>query len=55
MAVPIHWGTLYPFGLARARPGPLRSPPREFAAWMRELAPRVEARVLEPGEAVSLP
>ena len=55
MAVPIHWGTLYPFGLARARPGPLRSPPREFAAWMRELAPQVEARVLEPGEAVSLP
>jgi L-ascorbate metabolism protein UlaG (beta-lactamase superfamily) len=55
MAVPIHWGTLYPFGLARARPDPLRSPPREFTAWMRELAPQVEARVLEPGEAVSLP
>jgi L-ascorbate metabolism protein UlaG (beta-lactamase superfamily) len=52
--VPIHWGTLYPFGLARLRPGPLREPPREFVAWMRALAPQVEARVLAPGEATSL-
>jgi L-ascorbate metabolism protein UlaG (beta-lactamase superfamily) len=54
IAVPIHWGTLYPFGLARLRPGPLRSPPREFAAWMRELAPQVETVVLAAGESVSL-
>ncbi len=54
IAVPIHWGTLYPLGLARLRPGPLRSPPREFAAWMRDLAPHVEARVLAPGETTSL-
>jgi L-ascorbate metabolism protein UlaG (beta-lactamase superfamily) len=54
IAVPIHWGTLYPLGLARFRPDPLRSPPREFAAWMRALAPQVEARVLAPGEASSL-
>ncbi len=54
IAVPIHWGTLYPFGLARLRPDPLRAPPREFAARMRELAPQVEARVLAPGESTSL-
>jgi len=54
IAVPIHWGTLYPLGLERLRPEPLRSPPREFAAWMRELAPQVETRVLAAGEAVSL-
>jgi L-ascorbate metabolism protein UlaG (beta-lactamase superfamily) len=54
IVVPIHWGTLYPLGLARLRPSPLRSPPREFAAWMRDLAPQVEARVLAPGEATSL-
>lgn len=54
IAIPIHWGTLYPFGLARLRPDPLRTPPREFAAWMRDLAPQVEARVLAPGEAASL-
>ena len=54
LVVPIHWGTLYPLGLARLRPGPLRSPPREFATWMRELAPQSELRVLAPGEATSL-
>jgi L-ascorbate metabolism protein UlaG (beta-lactamase superfamily) len=54
LVVPIHWGTLYPFGLARLRPGPLHSPPRELATWMRELAPQSELRVLAPGEATSL-
>lgn len=54
LVVPIHWGTLYPLGLARLRPGPLRSPPSEFATWMRELAPKSELRVLAPGEATSL-
>lgn len=54
VAIPIHWGTLYPLGLARLRPDPLRSPPREFAAWMRALAPQTEVRVLAPGEETSL-
>jgi L-ascorbate metabolism protein UlaG (beta-lactamase superfamily) len=54
IAVPIHWGTLYPLGLARFRPEPLRAPPREFATWMRELAPQVETRVLAAGKSVSL-
>jgi L-ascorbate metabolism protein UlaG (beta-lactamase superfamily) len=53
VAVPIHWGTLYPLGLDRLRPGPLRSPPDRFVAAMREQAPQVEARVLSPGEALS--
>ena len=54
IAVPIHWGTLYPLGLARFRPEPLRAPPREFATWMQELAPQVEARVLAAAESLSL-
>ncbi len=54
LVVPIHWGTLYPLGLARLRPGPLRAPPSELARWMRELAPQSELRVLAPGEATSL-
>jgi L-ascorbate metabolism protein UlaG (beta-lactamase superfamily) len=53
MAVPIHWGTLYPFGLSRLRPGPLRSPAERFAYWTRRLAPHVDVRVLAPGEAIS--
>ncbi|HET9185476.1 MAG TPA: MBL fold metallo-hydrolase [Solirubrobacterales bacterium] len=54
LAVPIHWGTLYPFGLARLRPDRLRRPGEEFAACVRELAPHVETRVLSPGESTSL-
>jgi L-ascorbate metabolism protein UlaG (beta-lactamase superfamily) len=54
IVVPIHWGTLYPFGLARLRPAPLRMAPHEFAAGVRDLAPQVEVRVLAPGEATSL-
>jgi len=54
LVVPIHWGTLYPFGLARLRPEPLREPPRQLTRWMRELAPQSELRVLAPGETTSL-
>jgi L-ascorbate metabolism protein UlaG (beta-lactamase superfamily) len=54
IAIPIHWGTLYPLGLARLRPDPLRAPPREFAARMGELAPQVETRLLAAGESVAL-
>jgi L-ascorbate metabolism protein UlaG (beta-lactamase superfamily) len=55
VVVPIHWGTLYPLGLARLRPEPLSSPAREFAAQMSALAPGAEARVLQPGESTALP
>jgi L-ascorbate metabolism protein UlaG (beta-lactamase superfamily) len=54
LAVPIHWGTLYPFGLRRLRGNPFRLPGDEFAARVRELAPHVETRVLSPGESTSL-
>jgi L-ascorbate metabolism protein UlaG (beta-lactamase superfamily) len=54
LAVPIHWGTFYPVGLERFRPGPLAEPPLEFARHARELAPGVEVRVLEPGSVTTL-
>jgi L-ascorbate metabolism protein UlaG (beta-lactamase superfamily) len=54
LAVPIHWGTLYPFGLKRLRGAPLRKPAAEFDAALRRLAPQVEARVLSPGESTPL-
>jgi L-ascorbate metabolism protein UlaG (beta-lactamase superfamily) len=54
LAVPIHWGTLYPLGLRRLRRNPLHLPGDEFAAWVRELAPHVETRVLSPGDSTSL-
>jgi L-ascorbate metabolism protein UlaG (beta-lactamase superfamily) len=54
LAVPIHWGTLYPFGLSTLHRKPLQAPASEFAARMRECAPQVETRVLSPGESTSL-
>jgi L-ascorbate metabolism protein UlaG (beta-lactamase superfamily) len=54
LAIPIHWGTLYPFGLARLRPGRLSLPAEEFASRARELAPQVATRVLSPGDSTSL-
>jgi L-ascorbate metabolism protein UlaG (beta-lactamase superfamily) len=54
IAVPIHWGTLYPLGLATFFGRPLRLPGEEFAAQIRERAPQVEARVLLPGGSTSL-
>jgi L-ascorbate metabolism protein UlaG (beta-lactamase superfamily) len=54
VAVPIHWGTLYPLGLRFRRDRVLADPPREFARFAAELAPDVDVRVLAPGEALSL-
>ncbi len=54
LAVPIHWGTLYPFGLDRLEGDPLRRPGREFAERLHDLAPHVVTRVLSPGESTSL-
>ncbi|HEU5106365.1 MAG TPA: MBL fold metallo-hydrolase [Solirubrobacterales bacterium] len=54
LAVPIHWGTLFPFGLDRFKDERLRQPGHEFAERLQELAPHVETRVLSPGESTSL-
>jgi L-ascorbate metabolism protein UlaG (beta-lactamase superfamily) len=54
IAVPIHWGTLFPIGLSRLGRHHLIAPPREFESRCRELAPQVEVRVLSPGEGTSL-
>jgi L-ascorbate metabolism protein UlaG (beta-lactamase superfamily) len=53
-AVPIHWGTLFPRGLARLRPAPLVEPPRAFARLVAEQAPGVTVRVLRPGGTLAL-
>jgi len=54
VAVPIHWGTFFPAGLARLRGSALVDPPREFARVAGRLAPGVDVRVLEPGESLGL-
>lgn len=54
MAVPIHWGTLFPAGLTRRRAQLLVDPPHEFARAAARLAPAVDVRVLAPGESTPL-
>ena len=54
IAVPIHWGTLFPIGLSRLGRRHLIAPPREFESRCAELAPQIDVRVLSPGEATSL-
>jgi L-ascorbate metabolism protein UlaG (beta-lactamase superfamily) len=52
VAVPIHWGTLHPWG--RRRGAWFHAPPREFAARVAELAPDIDVRILEPHESLDL-
>jgi L-ascorbate metabolism protein UlaG (beta-lactamase superfamily) len=50
VAVPIHWGTLYPMHLDRVLGDRLTRPAERFAAWAARLAPGLDVRVLQPGE-----
>jgi L-ascorbate metabolism protein UlaG (beta-lactamase superfamily) len=54
LAIPIHWGTLYPFALERLRPRALSDPPHLFKRYAGEIAPRSEVRILAPGETTEL-
>jgi L-ascorbate metabolism protein UlaG (beta-lactamase superfamily) len=54
LAVPIHWGTFAVVGMRRRHPEHLVDPPHEFARLTSSIAPEVEVRVLQPGEATSL-
>ena len=54
VAVPIHWGTMLRMGLGDRAHEILVRPAEKFTARMAELAPDVEARVLQPGESMPL-
>jgi L-ascorbate metabolism protein UlaG (beta-lactamase superfamily) len=54
VAIPIHWGTLYPRRLHRLWTGPLEQPGDRFAAVAAQVAPRAEVHVLRPGEAATV-
>jgi len=53
IAIPIHWGTLWPFGM-RWRRERLVDPPARFADAASRLAPDTRVVVLAPGEAMEL-
>jgi L-ascorbate metabolism protein UlaG (beta-lactamase superfamily) len=50
LAIPVHWGTLLPVGVARRHRARLGEPPRLFAEHVARLAPSVEVRTLSPGQ-----
>jgi len=54
IAVPIHWGTLYPAGLRRIVPKPFDDPGHVFAAELARIAPGIDVRVLQPGETLEV-
>jgi L-ascorbate metabolism protein UlaG (beta-lactamase superfamily) len=54
IAIPMHWGTLLPIGLAGRHRPRLGDPPRVFAEHVASLAPGVEVRILQPGEETTL-
>lgn len=54
LAVPIHWGTLWPMGCAGVRPDRFALPGDEFAAHAARTSPRTDVRVLAPGESLDL-
>jgi L-ascorbate metabolism protein UlaG (beta-lactamase superfamily) len=54
VAVPIHWGTLYPIGPSRLRDFLLHEPPRAFARHAARHTPEVEVRIVEPGGSTNL-
>ena len=51
VAVPIHWGSLYPMGMRRLMPD---QPARQFATAAAELAPTTRVCVIEPGGSLDL-
>jgi L-ascorbate metabolism protein UlaG (beta-lactamase superfamily) len=54
LAIPIHWGTLYPRRLHRIWRSPLAEPGDRFAVHAARIAPGSQVRVLRPGESVSV-
>ena len=54
VAIPIHWGTLYPRRLHRVWRRPLAEPGDRFAAHAARLAPSAQVRVLRPGESTTI-
>jgi len=54
VAIPIHWGTLYPRRLHHVWSGPLREPGDRFAVHASNLAPATRVEVLRPGATTAI-
>jgi L-ascorbate metabolism protein UlaG (beta-lactamase superfamily) len=54
IAVPIHWGALYPLGLRRLAGRRFETPGEAFRDAVAARSPAIEVRVLRPGESMPL-
>ena len=54
IAIPIHWGTFLAIGVGRRHHAQPHDDPRLFAREVANLAPRVEVRILAPGDETTL-
>jgi L-ascorbate metabolism protein UlaG (beta-lactamase superfamily) len=55
LAIPIHWGSLYLWGLGRLNPRQfLSEPPYAFVRYAAGLAPEVKTQIVEPGGTILL-
>ena len=54
IATPIHWGTLYPFGLRRLAGRQFERPGEAFREAVAARAARVDVRILQPGQSMPL-
>ena len=54
VAIPVHWGTLWPIGLGRVRRDRFEQPARAFYEAARAAAPEVLVQVLYPGGSVDV-
>lgn len=55
IAIPIHWGTYLPYGLARRHGGLLTSPAGDFERAVAAAAPGTRVETLAPGTVLELP
>lgn len=54
VAVPIHWGTLWPIGCGRVRPDRFTEPGAEFARYAARVGADTSVRVLDPGASTTM-
>jgi len=54
IAVPIHWGTLFPVGLRRLARRRFEGPGEAFHDAVAARAVRVDVRILQPGQSMAL-
>lgn len=54
LAIPIHWGSLHPWGVNRLKPRYLTQPPHDFVQHAAKLAPQTKTLIVPPGDTLHL-